>query len=248
MAATRTRSRRGMKLAEQLAHEIVADIARSGLTAGDRLESEVLMAQDRGVSRTSLREALRILEVHGLIRVRSGPKGGPELVELTSRDFARMATLHFQVAGVTYRQLLQARVVLEPRLAQLAAVRCSAAQLSELRSNLDLHDEADTVAGLVDCAHDFHAIVSDIGGRNNKVLSLMTSSLHGLFDVYSHRDGDVGVMRETSGVHRSIADAIAAEDPDLAARLMEHHMLESVETFAREYPSLIDNPVVWLSE
>jgi GntR family transcriptional repressor for pyruvate dehydrogenase complex len=248
MVTARRRSRRGMKLAEQLAHEIVVDIARSGLSAGDRLTSEVAMAQERGVSRTSLREALRILEVHGLIRVRSGPGGGPELIDLTSRDFARMATLHFQVAGVTYRQLLEARVVLEPRMAQLAANRRTPEQLQALQTNLDQHEHATTVAGLIDYAHEFHALVSDVGGKSNKVLPLMTASLHGLFDVYSYRNGDVAVMQETVDVHRGISDAIAVGDAKLATVLMEQHMRTSLETFAQEYPSLIDNPVTWLSE
>ncbi|RZL84604.1 MAG: FadR family transcriptional regulator [Rhodococcus sp. (in: high G+C Gram-positive bacteria)] len=248
MVTAHGRSRRGTKLAEQLAHEIVVDIARSGLRAGDRLTSEVTMAQERGVSRTSLREALRILEVHGLIRVRSGPNGGPVLIELTSSDFARMATLHFQVAGVTYRQLLEARVVLEPRMAQLAAIRRTPEQLRALQANLGRHEQATTVAALVDCAHEFHALISVVGGNSNKALSLMTSSLHGFFDVYSHRSGDVALMRETVDVHRGIADAIAAEDAHLATELMEKHMRTSIETFAQECPSLIDNPVTWSSE
>lgn len=248
MAVARARSRRGMKLAEQLAHEIVGDITNAGLTAGDRLPSEVVMAQERGVSRTTLREALRILEVHGLIRVRSGPKGGPELTELTSSDFARMATLHFHVAGVTYRQLLEARVVLEPRMAQLAADRRDGGEIALLQANLDRHESARGVEDLVDCAHEFHALVSDIGGRGNTVLSLMTTSLHGLFDVYSRQADDPAIMRGTVDVHRGIADAIDAGDAGLAQDLMEKHMRESIETFAREYPALIDSSVAWLSD
>lgn len=248
MAASPGRPRRGMKLAEQLAHEIVVDISRAGLEPGDRLPSEVVMAQERGVSRTTLREALRILEVHGLIRVRSGPKGGPELTELTPRDFARMATLHFHMAGVSYRQLGEARVVLEPRLAQLAASRRTTEQLAALEANLARHEQARSNDELVDCAHEFHELVSDIGGRHNRVLSLMTTSLGGLFDVYSHRAGDPGVMRATVDVHRGIAQAIAAGDEVLASELMSKHMCESIETFSREFPAMIDNPVSWLSE
>src|SRR4051794_33749821 len=85
----RSKNRRAIKLAEQLAQEIVSDIERTGMAPGERFPSEVAMAQARGVSRASLREALRILEVHGLIIIRPGPGGGPELAELTAQDFAR---------------------------------------------------------------------------------------------------------------------------------------------------------------
>jgi GntR family transcriptional regulator, transcriptional repressor for pyruvate dehydrogenase complex len=248
MATPRQKGRRGMKLAEVLAQEIVADIAESGMAPGDRLPSEVVMAQQRGVSRASLREALRLLEVHGLITIRPGPGGGPELAELDAQDFARMATLHFHRAGVTFRQLLEARVVLEPRMAELAATNRRPEQIEQLRDNLARHEQQRDTEGLVHCAHQFHAQVADIAGDDNKALSLMTSSLHGIFDVYNRRARGSEVMRETVAVHRGIADAIEKGNPREAAVLMEKHMRTSAETFAREHPTLIDSTVSWLSD
>jgi DNA-binding FadR family transcriptional regulator len=243
----RSKNRRAIKLAEQLAQEIVADIERTGMAPGDRFPSEVVMAQARGVSRASLREALRILEVHGLIIIRPGPGGGPELAELTAQDFARTATLHFHRAGATFKQLLDARVVLEPRLAQLAAMKRSPEQVQALRVNLLEHEGAEDAEGLIHFAHEFHALVADMAGNGNQVLSLTTSSLHGIFDVYQREGRTVGAMRETVSVHRDIADAVEAGDADKAARLMEEHMQASAETFAHEHPTLIDRRVSWLS-
>ncbi|MXP23527.1 FCD domain-containing protein [Gordonia sp. HNM0687] len=242
-----TRARRGVKLAEQLAQEIVAQISQSGMKAGDRLQSELLMAQQRGVSRASLREALRILEVHGLITIRTGPNGGPELAELTARDFSRMATLHFNAAGVTFRELLEARVVLEPRMAELAAVNRTPQQMLALRSNVREHRRADDLVELVRYAHDFHELVADMAGTDNRALSLMTASIHGIFDVYLHRGRSVEAMQSTAGVHAEISDAIEEGDAERAASLMESHMQASADTFERENPTLIDQTVSWLS-
>lgn len=243
------KARRGVKLAEQVAQEIVADITRSHMAPGDRFPSEVMMAQERGISRGSLREALRILELHGLINIRTGPGGGPELAEVTAQDFARMATLHYHLAGVTFRQLLEARIIFEPRMAQLAAARRTPDQMLELRAIVREHGQATDVEGLVYYAHAFHTLVSTMAGNdNNKVLSLITSSLHGIFDVYSRRQQSVDVMTKTVEVHRGIAEAIEIRDTQLAGELMEQHMEASAETFATEHPTLIDSTVSWMSD
>ncbi|EID81767.1 GntR family transcriptional regulator [Rhodococcus opacus RKJ300 = JCM 13270] len=210
-----------MKLAEQLAQEIVAEISSSGMKPGDRLQPEVLMAEQRGVSRASLREALRILEIHGLLTIRTGPNGGPVLTELTARDFARMATLHFNAAGVTFRELLDARVVLEPRMAELAAVKHTSEQLLALRSNVREHRRATDLEDLVRYAHYFHELVADMAGTNNRALSLMTASIHGIFDVYLHRGRSVEAMLHTAEVHGEFSDAIEERNAKRAAELMD---------------------------
>lgn len=242
-----TPTRRGVKLAEQLAQELVAEISRSGMRTGDRLQSELLMAQRRGVSRASLREALRILEVHGLITIRTGPNGGPEVAELTARDFARMATLHFNAAGVTFRELLDARVVLEPRMAELAAVNRSSEQMLGLRVNVREHRRATDLEDLIRHAHDFHELVADMAGQDNRAISLMTASIHGIFDVYLHRGRSVEAMQHTATVHGELSDAIEERDALRAATLMQTHMQTSSETFEAENPTLINQTVSWLS-
>ena len=68
---------RTVKASERVAQEIVRDIVRRGLETGDRLPLEAAMVEEYGVSRTSLREALRLLEVQGLISLKPGPGGGP---------------------------------------------------------------------------------------------------------------------------------------------------------------------------
>src|SRR6476661_11165886 len=91
---------RAEKVAARVARLIVRDIVERDREPGDALEPESLMLERFGVSRASLREALRILETHGLITIKPGPGGGPSVGAVSSRDFGRMATLFFQVLRV----------------------------------------------------------------------------------------------------------------------------------------------------
>ena len=95
--------KRGAKVAEALAQEIVHEIVSRKLRPGTLLSSEAQMLEDYGVGRGSLREALRILEVHGLITMKPGRNGGPMVIEVRTRDYGRMSTLFFHLGGVTFR-------------------------------------------------------------------------------------------------------------------------------------------------
>ncbi|MDF2434518.1 MAG: GntR family transcriptional regulator, transcriptional repressor for pyruvate dehydrogenase complex, partial [Mucilaginibacter sp.] len=114
---------RGEKIASRVARLIVADIVESGREPGDALAPESLMVERFGVSRASLREALRILETQGLISIKPGPGGGTSVAPVSSSDFGRMATLFFQVMHVKLGDVVEARLVIEPVMARMAAER-----------------------------------------------------------------------------------------------------------------------------
>jgi GntR family transcriptional regulator, transcriptional repressor for pyruvate dehydrogenase complex len=241
------RGRRDMKLAERLAHEIVTDITRNGLGPGDRLSSEVLMAQEHGVSRASLREALRILEAHGLITIRTGPGGGPQLGELNPTDFARVATLHLHMGGVTYRQVLEARVMLEPPVAAAAAVNRTAEQIVAMRANVRELASTSREPEHALISREFHNLVAACAANKNPVLSLMTASLHSIFEIYARQSSTPPAAKSTPDIHAQICDAIEGADAERAAKLMELHMQESLNVFVDEHPTLIDSVVPWLT-
>src|SRR5947209_1787797 len=113
--------RRTEKVAAVLARQIVRDIADRKLPPGTPLEPEGAMVERYQISRASLREALRILETQGLIAIKPGPGGGPIVSDVDSRDFGRMSTLYYQVLGVRFREVVEARLIIEPVMAKLAA-------------------------------------------------------------------------------------------------------------------------------
>jgi len=101
---------RGRKRAEVVAREILKDAIRRKIPPGSRLAPESQMIDSMSVGRSSLREALRILEVQGILTIKPGPGGGPFLNTVSSRNFGTMSTLYFMASGATYRELLEARV------------------------------------------------------------------------------------------------------------------------------------------
>ncbi|HJQ65972.1 MAG TPA: GntR family transcriptional regulator, partial [Gemmatimonadales bacterium] len=98
------------KLSERVARDILGDIVARRLEPGTTLAAEASMLERYGVGRSSLREALRILETHGLIKIKPGPGGGPVVAAVNSKDFGRMASLYFHAIGANFLDLLRARL------------------------------------------------------------------------------------------------------------------------------------------
>lgn len=235
---------RSEKVASRVAREIVRDIVDRQLVAGSALELESLMLERFGVSRSSLREALRILETQGLISIKPGPGGGPSLAPVDSSDFGRMATLFFQVMGVTLGDVLEARLVIEPVMAGLAAERRDQEAYAELLANVDEHDEAMPDSEWLRVTQTFHALVNGMSG--NTLLNVLALSLK---DIYTTRVSGFAFPKEkrtyVREVHGEIAQAIVAGDAPTSERLMREHMASLAHFFRERYPGLMDELVDW---
>lgn len=200
------------------------------------------MLEEYRVGRGSLREALRILEVHGLISIKPGPRGGPTVDQVHTENFGRMATLFFQMDGVTFADLLDAMVIMEPTLAALAARRGDpqlVAELSRFTRPARLDDEEYTR----DVA-DFHRLVAAMSG--NPVMRLFGQSLS---DIVRERLSPPMFPKSRRptvvNVHCAIARAIIEGDADRAEELMREHMSEYAAYVRRRHPGLMREVVDW---
>lgn len=199
-----------------------------------------------GVGRTTLREALRLLEVQGLIVVRPGPHGGPIVARVTACDFASIATLHLQVTGATKGEIVQARIALEPFMARLAAEAQEPAGLEQLAADL-----ADAEAMSLDddeafqrLSRSFHSTVAGISG--NHALDLLGQSLKATYDLYvPARMMPVADRADVRSVHTAIADAIFEGRGADAERLMREHLRAAAAATAQLHPGLLDERVEW---
>lgn len=238
--------RRPVKVAEAVARDILHDIVDRGLAPGAKLPSEVEMAEIFGVARGSLREALRILEIHGLIILKPGPGGGPVVAGINSEDVGQTLTFFLKASGTTFREVMQARLVLEPLMARAAAERgdedvhtALEAGIERSRGVLDESDEQ-----YLDVATDFHSVVS--GASGNRVLDLLARSLK---DIYIARlRSEVYQPDEREKLlhdHAVVADAIISGDGDLAERLMRDHMQEYVEIMEDRLAGFMDEKIDW---
>ncbi len=228
-------------MSEAIARDIVRRIGAEGLLPGTQLPPEAKMLEEYRVGRGSLREALRILEVHGLISIKPGPRGGPTVDQVQTRNFGRMASLYFQMDGVTFRELIEARLTMEPVLARRAAERSEPELLAELArfERLDRPDQ-----DYLHHAMSFHQLVAVMSG--NRIMTLFGQSLA---DVVRDRVADAvypkSRRREVLGTHGEIARAITAGDADLAERLMREHMEDYVAQAKRRHPGLMQEVVDW---
>jgi GntR family transcriptional repressor for pyruvate dehydrogenase complex len=234
--------KRNSKVAETVAREILKRIGAQGLGPGDQLPSEMQMLRDFDVGRGSLREALRILEVHGIIKIKAGPGGGPVVMGVMSNDFARMATLFFEAGRMTFRDVVDARLVLEPTMARLAAERRNPKQVKELL-NLGIVTESDEEylrSGAL-----FHRMIASMS--ENSILNLIC---HAIDDVFHARVSSVlfpaNRRAAVAVAHAAIARHIAAGDGVKAERLMRDHMTEYAKYVEKRHPALLDEVVSWL--
>lgn len=236
---------RGSKVSETIARQILEDIIERDLKPGTHLPPEAQMLEDFQVGRASLREALRILEVHGLIRVKPGPGGGPILADVRSDDFGRTATFFFHAKRATFQDLLEARLVFEPVMARLAAERST----DEMRQRLSANIEE--ASGLLEdsgprwgrASGEFHGLIAGMTG--NPVLDLLGSSLN---DIHTARvrpifpeGGRTGVLN----VHSKIATAIIEGNGDRAEHLSRRHIQELIKSLEELNPSMGSELLDW---
>lgn len=242
----RSRDRfRPRKTAALLAQRIVGEITERELRPGAPLPPEREMLEDYGVARGTLREALRFLEIQGVITMKTGPGGGPVVDRPGSRHLASTMAMMLQLEHTNFRSVLEARVVLEPALARRAAERITEAELEPLHDSLErMKAELDDIFVFRAENERFHALIAEAAG--NPVFQMIISSLNWIVDgtalgVEYPPESRKAVARE----HGRIYKAIAARDPDRAAAAMTVHMADYVAYLAARYPNVIDAPLRW---
>ena len=203
------------------------------------------MLEQYDIGRGSLREALRILEVQGFIVIKPGPGGGPMVAESGSLNFARMATLHLHRAEATYRDVIEARLVIEPVMARLAAERQDRDALRRLQAYVDIpapvgdHEYIRSVSN-------FHSLISSMS--TNPVLDLYVDSLREIYaGRIEHMVFPVDARSRVTATHSEIARLIVDGEATAAERLMRTHMEEFLRFSADRNPGIIDEVVDWHS-
>lgn len=233
---------RVVKTSEAVMIAIVEDIVSQGLTRGDRLPTEAEMMRTYGVSRASLREALRLLEVQGLISLKPGPGGGAVVGAADQRNFARTATLYLHLGGMTYGELTATQELLEPMLAEGAARHPDGeARRTALAPYLadDIPTDGPEYRRL---SSGFHDAVARLAG--NGVVSLLARSMSSIVTshVTTHMD-PVELRPVILDEHRAIARAIGAGHHQAARRLMRDHYERQHEYLRAHWPTRLEEIV-----
>ncbi len=226
------------KAAEILATQIKQEIISGKYPEGVMLPSENEMAQQLSVSRPTVREALRLLESEGLISIHAGPRGGPRVERPSIPTVTRSLTTLFQYERVTLADLLEARRAIEPACARVAASRAMADDIGALHrsiENMRSRLEDDNVFWQENA--NFHlALVT--AGRNIVLHTLMIALRELIYQFMAGLHIPEEERTNTLADHTAIMEAIAAHDPDAAARAAHTHLMNLEERLKEHYPDL----------
>lgn len=237
--------RRNRKTSELIARDLVSHIVRNGLPQGTMLPTEREMVEAFGVGRTTLREALRLLETRGVITIRSGPRGGPVVRRPQPSDLSEALTLILEFEEASLADVLEAREVIEPMVARLAAERMTADSAQGLQ---------DIVDAMLENLHNhqrflrenqrFHNAISQYSA--NTVLRVFSETLKWIAD-----GSTLGISytparrRAVAEAHQRIVDAIVAGDGAQAEACMRSHLDKASRYWRKNHPALVSGVVHW---
>ena len=216
--------------------EIERIILSGALEPGAPLPTEQELAQQFGVNRSTLREAIRQVEQEGLVERREGRRLFVALPGLT--DFAPRAMRALVLQQATFHELWQVAVVLEPLAAQLAASAAREDDLQALAANLarmemlaqqaegDAQDQAQRQSALIELDVQFHALVARAG--RNRALMLAREPVSLLYNATLARmQGQLPQMHARNlAAHRHILDALRQHDAERAQHWMRKHIVD----------------------
>lgn len=203
-------------------------IAEGALVPGSRLPAERDLAETFEVSRSSLRQALKVLEIMGVISQRVGD--GTYLNSGANRILGEPMEFLILLDGISFHELMEARLIVEPALAARAAERATDEDIGEIRRELTAMEKGDP-SKLT--AHDllFHQSIFRAAG--NRVCGQMFSVVHRSLRDLMHLTSQVVKPEHTVTLHRRILRAIAKHDPAEARLRMEEHLLDAKDLLGR---------------
>lgn len=219
---------------QQVADQLLELILSGSLSSGDRLPPENKLAEVFGVSRSTVREALRVLASRDLIHTLRGTTGGTfvarvQLEQVTDYLETSLGLLSGS-ADVSAAALLEARELLEVPSARLAATRRDASHIAAMREAIAREDGDGGRAAKFREHRTFHAIVVDAAG--NGLLGVMTDPV---FRVLQAQFLAPGITPEywadVDHDHEEILDRIESRDAEGAASAMKSHLVRLREAY-----------------
>jgi GntR family transcriptional repressor for pyruvate dehydrogenase complex len=205
---------------ELILDEITRWITEGFLKPGDRLPSESEMAERFGVGRSSLREAMRALQLLGIVEVIQG-KGTflrQTYVLPLATDWARISRMGL------ISQVMEARQVIEVAIAQLAAERATEEDIAAMRAAIQRAEEAhgnSMISG--EASVDFHLALAE--ATHNDVLALMYKTVRDLYlETARQTQMTPESVEDRLHDHRRILECVEQQNPELASKLMAEHI------------------------
>src|SRR5271167_922567 len=213
------------KASEVLAGELRERILTGELAEGDPLPAERELVKQAQMSRATVREALRILEVQNLVRVKTGRAGGAFVQRPTTKSMANSVSMLIRGQKIKLADLMETREALEPFCAELAARNRTEEDLAELdRANEAIADPEADLPAFLQANLDWHVGVA-VASHNELLIGFMTALSQAIYTGTENAAFvDDNVRLVTARAHRSITNAIRSRDAEAAGRRMRNHV------------------------
>lgn len=227
------RSKTDVKLSRpvQVAEAIKDWVVQEGLRAGDRLPAEAQLMARFGMAKSTIREAMRILEAQGLVKTRTGPGGGSFVHEVSRQRAKALLGNYFYFKDLTIGDLYQLRLLLEPELAASLAGRLPRDVLARLEANIAEYAEPATTPeeerGQHVASLRFHAILAEQAG--NPLLGFLIDFMVNLLSDLTvwrqlYSPPNVELWEKGRGHQERLVGALREGDAEAARAIMRAHM------------------------
>lgn len=210
---------------EDIAGQIRQELSQGRLRAGDRLPAERELAVKFGVSRNTLREALRSLEISGLITLRKGASGGAFVNDTNGETIVASIQDMFSLGAVTREQITQARISIESAIVRAACEVHTAGDIKRLRDNLELAAEAtrrNDFFARVNVHLEFHMILAR--ATRNPILIVVMEGLIGIMRQFVYSIGSQQIPDYVLPSRKRFMQYFEARSADAAVNEMERHL------------------------
>lgn len=229
-----------LKRPDLVAQEIKRLITEKNLSPGDRLPREIELQAQFEVSKGTIREALKSLEVQGLVTISTGPSGGGTIAEVPLDRTLQFMQNYLFFQAVTIDDIYTVRQLLEPELAAGAVLHLTDADFEALEHSIACCDPTSSHEDLVSQRREdvnFHDILAAANPNHflRFTCELINEMIRQLI-VYGNRTPKTEHRRfgeANANFHRQITQAARARDVDLVRTLMQRHMQDAASNVKR---------------
>lgn len=237
---------------ERIVDQVEDALARGELRPGHRLPSERELVSQFGVSRSTVREALRVLESNGVVRSRPGDRGGSEVLAYSAGGLSKQMTRLARVEELSLAELVGFRMILDGSANLLAARLRTPAQLAEMEAAIEVMREA------IDAGYErfseadvaFHDAVAR--ASRNALIEVCNQVVRGVVltlisDKIATSRNRRALMLKSLGHHAEVLDAVRRGDTREAARVARRNLYDYYAAYVPKADraalvALIDGP------
>jgi GntR family transcriptional repressor for pyruvate dehydrogenase complex len=213
------------KASDVLADRLREQILSEGLPEGTPLPTERELVTQSGLSRGSVREALRVLETEGLIVTKAGRNGGSAIRRPSRESISRSFELFLRSHGVRFDALIEARESVEPAAARLAALHRTDEDIADITQiHQELEGLSDNSAKFAKVNLKWHLAVVK-ASKNELLITFLAAIARPIYAATEYQSlNTVELRREVTRVHGRVLDAIIERDGEAASRRMKRHI------------------------